>query len=263
MAGRVVVERGDGLAHVRLARAEKLNGLDLPMLRGLVDAAREIRRDKSVRAVLLSGEGDAFSAGLDFASVAKQPAAVARAFAKVPRLQKLNLFQRCCWVWRDLPVPVVAALHGRCYGGGLQLALACDFRVASPDCELSVMEAKWGLIPDMTGSVTLRELVPIDVAKRLTMTAEVFSGARALELGLVTEVADDPLAGAEELAREVSARSPDAAGSAKRLFHRSWTASERKAFWVESREQARLLRTDNHRRARKSGGAPDGWRDRK
>lgn len=262
-SARVRVERDGPIAHVKLARPEKLNGLDLPMLRELVAAVKQIERDRSIRAVVLSGDGDAFSAGLDFGAVAKQPAAVARAFAKVPRLQKLNLFQRACWAWRELPVPVVAALHGRCYGGGLQLALACDFRVSTPGCELSVMEAKWGLVPDMTGSVSLRELVPIDVAKRLTMTAEVFSGERALALGLVTELADDPLAAAEELAREVSARSPDAAASAKRLFHKSWTASERKAFWVETREQARLLRTENHRRARKSGGSPDGWRDRK
>lgn len=263
MSARVTFDGAGPIAQVRLSRPDKLNGLDLPMLRELVDVARRIERDKSVRAVVLSGEGEAFSAGLDFGSVAKQPAAVARAFAKVPRLQKLNLFQRACWAWRELPVPVVAALHGRCYGGGLQLALACDFRVSTPTCELSVMEAKWGLVPDMTGSVTLRELVPIDVAKRLTMTAEVFSGERALRLGLVTELADDPLPAAEDLAREVSARSPDAVASTKRLFHKSWTASERKAFWVETREQARLLRTENHRRARKSGGAPDGWRNRK
>jgi enoyl-CoA hydratase/carnithine racemase len=262
MSHRVTLEKDGPIAHVALARPEKLNGLDLLMLRELVSTARAIDRDRSIRAVVLRGEGDAFSSGLDFAAVAKQPVAVARAFAKVPRLQKLNLFQRACWAWRELPLPVVAALHGRAYGGGLQLALACDFRVATPDCELSVMEAKWGLVPDMTGSVSLRELVPIDVAKRLTITAETFDGRRALELGLVTELADDPAARALELAAEVSARSPDAVASAKRLFQRSWTASERKAFWTESREQARLLRGRNHVRARRSGGAPDSWSDR-
>ncbi len=250
------------IAHVQLARPEKLNGLDLQMMRELVAAGKQLRRDKSVRAVVISGQGDAFCSGLDFASVGRQPAAAARGFLKVPRLQRLNLYQRVGWVWRELPVPVVAALHGRCYGGGLQLALACDFRVASPDCELSVMEAKWGLVPDMTGTVTLRELLPIDLAKRLTMTAEVFSGQRALEYGLVTEVADEPLAAAFTLAEAVSARSPDAAAATKRLFHRTWTASERKAFWVESREQMALLRSKNHTRARKSGGAPDHWSDR-
>lgn len=262
MSERVSLEIDGPIAHVRLARAEKMNGLDLPMMHELVATAKQIERNRSVRSVVISGEGRAFCAGLDFASVGKQPGKMMRSFVKVPRLQRLNLFQRVCWVWRELPVPVVAAIHGACYGGGMQIALACDFRVAAPDAELSVMEAKWGLIPDMTGSVTLRELVPIDVAKRLTMTAEVFDGRRAQELGLVTEVADDPLAAATALAEAVSARSPDAVAATKRLFHKSWTASERKAFWVESWEQLRLLRSKNHVRARKSGGRPESWSDR-
>lgn len=262
MSERVTIDNRRPIAHVQLARPEKLNALDLPMMCDLVAAGKQLGRDKSVRAVVISGQGDAFCSGLDFASVGKQPGAAMRGFLKVPRLQKLNLYQRVGWIWRDLPVPVVAALHGRCYGGGLQIALACDFRVASPECELSVMEAKWGLVPDMTGAVTLRELLPIDQAKRLTMTAEVFSGERALEYGLVTEVAEDPVAAAFELAEQVSARSPDAAAATKRLFNSTATASERKTFWVESKEQLRLLRSKNHTRARKSGGKPDTWSDR-
>jgi enoyl-CoA hydratase/carnithine racemase len=262
MSERVKVEIDGPIAHVRMTRADKMNGLDMPMMHALIDAAKQIERNRSVRAVVLSGDGRAFCAGLDFASVGKNPTRMMLSFLKVPRLQKLNIFQRVCWVWRDLPVPVVAAIHGACYGGGMQIALACDFRVAAPDAELSIMEAKWGLVPDMTGSVTLRELVPIDVAKRLTMTAEVFDGNRAAELGLVTEVADDPQATAVALAEEVSARSPDQVAATKRLFHKAWTASERKAFWVESYEQLRLLRSKNHARARKSGGRPDSWSDR-
>lgn len=263
MGARVEVTIDGPIARVELARPEKLNGLDLEMMKELVSSAAGIRRDKRVRAVVLSGQGEAFSSGLDFAAAAKKPAAMARGFLKVPRLGRLNLYQRACWVWRELPLPVVAALHGHCYGGALQLALACDFRVATPTCKLSIMETKWGLIPDMTGSVTLRELLPIDVAKRLTMTAETFSGERALELGLVTEVADDPHAAALRLAEEVTVRSPDAVSATKRLFHRSWTASERKAFWVESREQLALLASENHKRARRSGGTPDSWADRR
>lgn len=265
MTNRITIDKQGPVAHVRLNRPDKLNGLDLPMMRELVAAAKEIKRDHALRAVILSGEGEAFCAGLDFASVGKQPRAVAMAFAKVPRLQKLNLFQKACWVWRELPLPVIAAVHGHCYGGGLQLALACDFRIAAPDAQLSVMEGKWGLIPDMTASVTLRELVPIDVAKRLTMTAEQLSGTQALELGLVGAVADDPLAGAFELAETLAARSPDAVASAKRLYHRSWQATERKAFWIESLEQAKMLRTKNHAIARKAGlkGERAEFRDRK
>jgi enoyl-CoA hydratase/carnithine racemase len=261
-AARVTLSIDQGIAQVALNRPQQLNGLDLELLKELVRTAKKLKRDKSVRAVILSGEGDAFCAGLDFASAAKQPAAMALGFLKVPRLQRLNLYQRSCFIWRDLPVPVIAALHGYCYGGGLQLALGCDFRIATASCELSVMEAKWGLIPDMSGSVSLRELLPIDVAKRLTMSAEVFSGERAKELGLVTEVADDPQAAALELARELTKRSPDALAATKKLFHESWTASERKAFWVESREQIKLLRSKNHQLARKTGGAPDAWRER-
>lgn len=262
-APRVTVSIDGPIAEVKLNRPDKLNGLDLAMIDQLIAAGKQLKRNKSVRAVILSGEGQSFCAGLDFASVGKQPAAMARGFLKVPRLQRLNKFQRVAWVWRELPVPVIAVLRGHCYGGGLQIALACDFRISTPDCELSVMEAKWGLVPDMSGSVTLRELLPIDTAKRLTMTAEVFAGTRAKELGLVTEVANDPHAAALELADQLIARSPDALAGVKRLFHESWTASERKAFWVESREQAGLLRSENHKRARKSGGTPEAWAPRK
>lgn len=249
MSDRVLLEISDGVANVTLHRAEKYNGLDLPMLKALVAVAGRIASDRSVRVVILAGAGNAFCAGLDFASVGKSPAAFARAGLKLPG-QQTNLFQRACWAWRELPVPVIAVLHGHCFGGGLQLALAADFRFATPDCELSVMEGKWGLIPDMTGSVTLRELVPMDIAKRLAMTAEVFDGRRALEYGLVTGVSDDPRADAEALADQLIARSPDALALTKRLLQHTWHQSPRRAFWTETVFQARLLRGANHRIAR-------------
>src|SRR4051794_25080019 len=248
MTDRVLLEVRDCVAQVTLNRADKYNGLDLPMLHGLVEVARRIDADRDVRAVILAGDGPAFCAGLDFASVGKNPRAFAMAGLKLPG--RLNLFQRACWAWRELPVPVIAVLHGHSFGGGMQLALAADFRFATPDCELSIMEGKWGLIPDMTGSVTLRELVPMDVAKRLTMTAEVFDGRTALELGLVTGVADDPLKDAEALAGQLMTRSPDAIALTKRLLHRTWTQSPRWAFWTETVLQARLMRGANHRIAR-------------
>lgn len=245
----VLLRNRDGVAYVTLNRAAKYNGLDQRMLRGLVEVAARIASDRSVRAVILSGAGKAFCAGLDFASVAKSPAALVRMGLKLPG-RKTNLFQRACWVWRELPVPVIVALHGRCFGGGLQLALAGDFRFATRDCELSIMEGKWGLIPDMTGSVTMRELVPMDTVKRLAMTAEVFDGTRAKEYGLVTEVSDDPLGDAEALAAQLIARSPDALALTKRLLHRTWNASPRRAFWTETMLQLRLLRGANHEIAR-------------
>ena len=249
MTDRIALEVDDGVAYVRLNRPDKYNGLDLPLLRALVDTAAELGKDPSVRVVILSGAGKAFCAGLDFASVGKSPAAFARAALKVPG-QSTNLFQRACWAWRELPVPVIAVLHGHCYGGGMQLALAADFRFATPDCELSIMEGKWGLIPDMPGSVTLRELVPMDVAMRLTMTAEIFDGTQAAGYGLVTGVADDPMKEAEALAAEFLTRSPDALALTKRLLHTTWHRSPRRAFWIETWQQARLMRGANHRIAR-------------
>jgi enoyl-CoA hydratase/carnithine racemase len=239
----------DGVASVTLDRAEKYNGLDLPMLHGLVEVAGRIAADRSVRAVILAGAGNAFCTGLDFASVAPSTAALLRAGRKLPG-RRTNLFQRSCWAWRELPVPVIAVLHGHCLGGGLQLALAADFRFATPDCELSLMEGRWGLIPDMTGSVTLRELVPMDVAKRLTMTAETFSATRALELGLVTAVSAEPLRDAEALAAELLTRSPDAIAATKTLLHRTWHRAPRWAFWTETVLQTRLITGPNHKIAR-------------
>jgi enoyl-CoA hydratase/carnithine racemase len=249
MNDRVLLEIRDGLARVTLNRAEKYNGLDRPMLQGLVEAAGHIASDRTVRATIMAGAGNAFCAGLDFGSVGKSPTALIRAGLKLPG-QKTNLFQRACWVWRELPVPVIAVLHGHTVGGGLQLALAADFRLATPDCRLSIMEGKWGLIPDMTGSVTLRELAPMDVVKRLMMTAEVFDGRRALEYGLVTGVSDDPRKDAEALAGELITRSPDALALTKRLLHRTWNQPPRRAFWTETVLQTRLLRGANHQIAR-------------
>jgi enoyl-CoA hydratase/carnithine racemase len=252
MSERVLVDVRDQVAYVTLNRPEKYNGLDFPMFHGLVAAAKQVAADRSVRVVILSGAGNAFCAGLDFASVGKEPARThARAFAKLPT-QTTNLFQRTCWAWRELPVPVIAVVHGYCFGGGMQLALAADFRFATPDCEMSIMEGKWGLIPDMTGSVTLRELVPMDVAKRLTMTAETFDGTKALAYGLVTGVSDEPRKDADALAGELIARSPDAVALTKRLFHSTWTSSPRAAFWTESWLQQKLLRSANHKIVRKA-----------
>lgn len=245
---RVIVDIRDDLAFVTLNRPDKLNGLDLAMFDALVRAARRLRRMRSVRAVILHGAGRAFCAGLDFAAVSRQRGRMMRSFVKWG-FSKTNLYQEVCWCWRELPVPVIAAVHGVCYGGGMQIALGADFRIATPDADCSIMEAKWGLIPDMSGSVTLRELVPMDVAKRLTMTGERFSGEQALAYGLVSQVADDPLAAAEALARQIATRSPDSVAATKALFHRSWSASVRRAFRIESALQLRLMLGANHREA--------------
>jgi enoyl-CoA hydratase/carnithine racemase len=241
----------DGIAGVRLARPEKLNALTLQTLRELVDVARELRSDRTLRAVVIAGEGDSFCSGLDFGSVLKSPAGIAAAFTPRP-WRGTNTFQEACWAWRRLPVPVIAAVHGHCYGGGLQIALAADFRIASPDSEWSVLEGRWGIIPDMTGVRSLAEVVGIDTAKLLTMTARKVSGKEARDLGLVTDLAADPVAAAHELAGELAGRSPDALAAAKRLFNETWTASPRRTFARERIEQLLLLLNANTAAARRA-----------
>lgn len=256
MTERVNIDIRDNVAYVTLTRPDKLNGLDFETFEALTKAARRLNRERDVRAVILQGEGKAFCAGLDFASVGKQPVKFGLAFFRAPG-KATNVYQEACWAWRELPVPVIAVLHGYCYGGGLQLALAADFRFATPDCELSVLEAKWGLVPDMTGSVTLRELVGMDVAKRLTMTGEFFDGTRAKELGLVTDVSATPLKDAEALVEQLVTRSPDSVAATKALFNRTRHLSPRAAFRVESRFQRRLLLGANHKIARAAGMAKE------
>jgi enoyl-CoA hydratase/carnithine racemase len=250
-ANRVQVDVRDEIAYATMVRSEKYNGLDWEMFEGLIAAATAIGKDSSVRAVILQGEGKAFSTGLDFKAFTAKPARMVRAFVKPPR-RSTNLFQESAWCWRRLPVPVIAVLHGRCYGGAMQIALAADFRFATPDCELSIMEAKWGLIPDMSGTVPLRELVGIDVAKELTMTGRIFDGREAKALGLVTGVADDPLQPALALAEQLKARSPDAVSASKVLFNTMWSQSEDDAFATERRVQRKLLYKGNQREAMKA-----------
>ena len=244
----------DHIATVRLTRADKLNALTLQTLDELIEVGREIRSDRSVRAVIITGEGDAFCAGLDFASVLKTPQKLA--LGLIPRPWRgTNTFQEACWVWRRLPVPVIAAVDGHCLGGGLQLALAADFRISTPDAQWSVLEGKWGLIPDMTGVHALSELVGIENAKRLTMTAEFITGEQARELGLIGATAADPEKAALELAHALTKRSPDALAGAKRLFNRTWSKGPRLTFAMELIEQLQLLGQANNTAAQKAAFA--------
>ncbi|MFT4264397.1 MAG: crotonase/enoyl-CoA hydratase family protein [Nocardioides sp.] len=243
----------DGIAQVRLTRPEKLNALTLPLLDQLVATAHRLRKDTALRAVVIAGEGDAFCAGLDFASVLRKPTDIATAFLPRPwRSGGTNTFQEASWAWRSVPVPVIAAIHGHCLGGGVQIALGADFRIATPDSTWSVLEGKWGIIPDMSGIQSLSELVGIDRAKLLTMTAESFSGKEAHDLGLVTELAPDPVAAATALAHRLSAKSPDALAAAKRLFNDTWGSSPRRTFARERVEQLLLLFGANAKAAREA-----------
>ena len=248
---RVLVEIDGPIAYVWLNRPDKLNGVDLEMLSELVAAARVLGKNRDIRAVIIQGKGDAFCAGLDFASAMKSPPKIVRYFVPNP-FRGTNVFQQANWAWRQIAVPVIAVTHGRCYGAGLQLALAADFRFSTPDCEWSVLEAKWGLVPDMSGTVPLGELVSADVAKRLTMTGEIVTGTRAKELGLVSEVSDDPLKEAIALVDLLSTRSPDSVAATKVLLNETRRSRPRRAFRIERRLQLKMLRSKNFARARKA-----------
>jgi enoyl-CoA hydratase/carnithine racemase len=251
MSSPVTCRTAGGVAHVRLNRPDKLNALTLDTLDGLVRAARALATDRRLRGVVLAGEGESFCAGLDFATVLADPPRVARAF--VPRPWRgTNLFQEACWAWRRLPVPVVAAVHGHCYGGGLQIALAADLRMTTADAQWSVLEARWGLVPDMSGVHALKQQVGMDVAKRLTMTGEVVDGTEAVALGLAGAVHADPVAAAEAFLEQVATRSPDSVAATKRLFERTWTSGPRRTFARERLEQARLLASRNTTIAREA-----------
>jgi enoyl-CoA hydratase/carnithine racemase len=249
---RVVTTIDGPIAHVALNRADKLNALDLPMMRSLVDTARDLRRARGVPAVNHAGAGSIFYARQAIASVARQPARMIVNFLRPP-WRSTNLYQEACWAWRRLPVPVLAVIRGHCFGGGLQLALGADFRFTTADCRFSILEAKWGLVPDMSGTVSLRELLPMDVAKRLAMTGEIFSGEQAHAYGLASGVDADPGKLADELIAAIIARSPDSVAATKRLLNTVRRGSIRAAFGRERRFQVAMFRSKNTTAARTAG----------
>lgn len=249
---RVLFEVKNKIAYVTLNRPEKHNGLDQKMFLELVATAKTIRKDRSIRAVIMSGNGPSFCSGLDFASVSKTPTMIPKFFVKLP-WGKDNMFQRVAHIWRDLPVPVIAAVHGNCFGGGMQIILACDYRIATPDSNMSILEMKWGLIPDMSGMVTLSRLTRVDIAQELTMTGRFFNGAEAAEYGLVSKVSDNPMVDAQTLADVIAQKSPDAIAATKYLFKKTWKKDTRGALLWERIAQLRLLGRKNQRIAMANG----------
>jgi enoyl-CoA hydratase/carnithine racemase len=230
---RVTVAIDGGVADVRLNRPDKLNALDTDMFVGLVDAGAQLATEPSVRAVVLSGEGRSFSAGLDFTGFTAMadgaPAAGDRDPAASDGLRTIgatdgritHLAQQAAHCWSQVPVPVIAAIWGHCLGGGLQIALGADLRIVHPDATLSVLEIRWGLSPDMTGTATLPRLVGPDVAKELAWTGRAVSGQEAARIGLATRTSDTPLDDALALARELATKNPHAVRGIKRLIEQS------------------------------------------
>jgi enoyl-CoA hydratase/carnithine racemase len=234
----------DGVAQVRLARPDKMNALDPAMFGAIIEAGEELRTMKGLRAVVLAGEGRAFCAGLDLASFTAGP--IEGATPIMDRTHgNANRFQQVAMTWRKCPVPVIAAVHGVCFGGGLQIASGADIRVVAPDARMAIMEMRWGLVPDMGGYALWRGLVRGDVLRELVYTNREFSGTEALKLGLATFVEADPLARAQAIACEIATRSPESVRAAKRLFDVMGDEGTDAILLAESREQDGVIRKPN------------------
>lgn len=248
MTDIVKIDIQDGIAEVQLNRPARKNALSMEMFEVLSAVGERLKVEPGLRAVVLSGAGGDFCSGLDLEVMQSQ-------FGKIDELRErllnppdgeaANWFQKPCYVWQELAVPVIAAVEGVCLGGGMQLALAADFRICSPEARLSVMEAKWGLIPDMGITQNLPKLLAADRAKELMMTARVLHGPEAEALGLVTRLADDPLAEARALARDIAARSPEAVNGIKRLVDTTWTMAPGDGLAVEACLQAPIIGAPN------------------
>ncbi|WP_300056147.1 crotonase/enoyl-CoA hydratase family protein [uncultured Roseobacter sp.] len=241
---RVTVTVTDHIAHVQLNRPEKRNAVDPEMFEALIAAGAAVA-GSTARAVVLSGAGEGFCAGIDVGSLGGMIGKDIEAMI-MPRTHgegTTNQWQEAAMVWRRLEIPVIAALHGVCFGAGLQIALGADVRIAAPETRLAVMEMKWGIVPDMGGMVLLPRLVRSDVLRRLVYTATPIDAAQAERWGLVTEIAEDPLAAAMALAREVAGQSPKAIRAAKALISVAEQEDKEAVLLAESRLQAGLIGT--------------------
>ena len=245
MSDLVKISIKNGVADVRLNRPDKYNSLSPEMFKAVVSAGQSIADNRSIRAVVLSGEGKGFCAGLDFETFAKVVSSGNSVLAEKTDGTYPNPFQNAAYIWKSLRIPVIAAIHGSAFGGGLQIALGADIRLAQPDARFSVMEVKWGLIPDMAGSQMLRDLVSIDVAKELTLTGKIVSGEEAQALGLVTRLCDDPLTEALNMAHAITQKSPDAIIAGKLLIETAWRSAPKEGLKLEEELQKTLLGSHN------------------
>ncbi len=255
MNDRVTMTIDRGVADVRLVRADKMNALDDAMFEALVTTGDAIKKDKTIRAVVLSGEGRAFCAGLDMGNFGRmadgsrsreRPADAAGDLGLASRTHGIsNRAQYAVWVWREIPVPVIAAVHGVAFGGGFQLALGADMRYVAPDTRMAVLEIKWGLIPDMAGTQIMRHLAREDVVRELTYTGRIFSGIEAKEYGFATRVCDDPRAEALATAHEIAGKSPHAIRAGKRLLNEAVITDPKSGLIQETVEQVALIGSPN------------------
>ena len=256
VSDRVLCTITNGVADVRMNRADKINALDSAMFAGLVEVGEALRTDSSVRAVVLSGEGRGFCAGLDFGSFQAMAGGKAGLDRVLPSTDEVDdpsklpgkithQGQQACWVWQEIPVPVIAAVHGVALGGGCQIALGADMRYVTPDAQMSILEIRWGLLPDMTGTQMLPRLVGLDVAKELTFSGRMVRGEEAVVIGLATRVCVNPLEEALATAHEIAGKSPEAVRGAKALLNMAGQVSLAEGFAAERREIKKLIGSPN------------------
>jgi len=244
------------LAIVTFNREEKRNALNMAMFKAIDKISRQLKRNRNIRAVIVRANGKDFCSGLDIKSVMSQKSSALSLLWKwLPG--QANLAQRVSYNWRKIPVPVIMVIQGRCWGGGLQIALGADFRYTTPDASFSIMEGKWGLIPDMGANLALREIVAKDIALKLVMTAQVISAQTALDYGLITHVSNDPLQQAMQLIGKITERSPDAVAAVKKLYHQNWLKPEWLMLARESYYQVKILLGKNQNRALKKQLNPE------
>lgn len=257
MSNRISVSIDNGVADVRLTRADKMNALDDAMFEALITRGQELAANPDVRCIVISGEGRAFCAGLDMGNFGKmadakpQEATPAGAGGRLEQRTHgiSNRPQYAVRVWREMPVPVIAAVHGVAFGGGFQVILGADMRYVAPDTKLSIMEIRWGLVPDMAGTQIMRHLAREDIVRELTYTGRIFSGEEALDYGFATRVEVDPLAAALATAREIASKSPSAIEASKRLLSAAVYAGEEEGLVLESVEQDALIGSANQTEA--------------
>ena len=250
MSDRVNIEINNHVAEITLNRPEKHNAVDLAMFEALIEAGESLAKDTDVRAVVMHGAGDNFCAGIDLSIFRGGGLDSLDKNAFRPRDgSPANFFQSAAYVWRALPVPVIAAIEGVAFGAGLQIALGADIRYATPNAKLSIMEIKWGIIPDMAITATLRDIMPADRVKQLAYSGRIIAGSEAEILGLITSIHDDPLDAAGGLAAEIAGRSPDAIRAIKTLVNDSWQGSVEAALEREAKLQISLLGKSNQTEA--------------
>lgn len=248
------IEKKNGIATVYLNRPEKRNAMSFALLQELVATAKKIKKDRSIRCVILTGEASVFSAGIDLADLNNPKNRVYAAWELIKPGQ--SLFQKAFLIWQELPVPVIAAIEGYCFGAGMQLALAADIRVAHPQTQMSIMETRWGLVPDMGLTRSIKGIIGVDLAKELSLTARIFNAEYAKDIGLVTHLAETPLEKAELLAEEMMQRSPDALAAVKQVLD-AMEHSPQKSLRLEKMWQLKLLLGKNSQIARKKDKNPD------